>query len=104
MTLLLVGLALLVAWPLYNVALVLYTASDGVGAALRRRREPPPPPGHEPQVFWIVVPCLNEERVVGRTIRNALALGGPTGSRTRVLVVDDGSDDGTPAVIAAVED
>ncbi|HEV7896264.1 MAG TPA: glycosyltransferase [Planosporangium sp.] len=104
MTLLLVGLVLLVAWPLYNLALVLYTARDSVTAGRHRRRDAQAPTGHEPEVFWIVVPCLNEERVVGQTVRNALALRGPAGTRTRVLVVDDGSDDGTPAVIAAIGD
>jgi cellulose synthase/poly-beta-1,6-N-acetylglucosamine synthase-like glycosyltransferase len=104
MTLFLIGLALLVAWPLYNVALVLFTARDGVRAGWHRRGGAKPLTGSEPTVFWIVVPCLNEERVVGRTVRNALALKGPAGSRTRVLVVDDGSDDGTPDVIAAVDD
>jgi 1,2-diacylglycerol 3-beta-glucosyltransferase len=104
MTLLLVGLVLLVAWPLYNLALVLYTARDSVEAGRHRRSRAGSPTGHEPEVFWIVVPCLNEERVVGQTVRNALALQGPLGTRARVLVVDDGSDDGTPTVIAAVED
>jgi cellulose synthase/poly-beta-1,6-N-acetylglucosamine synthase-like glycosyltransferase len=104
MTLLLVGLALLAAWPLYNFALVLYTARDGVSGGRHRRSEPNSPTGYEPKVFWIVVPCLNEERVVGQTVRNALAMNGPLGTRTRVLVVDDGSDDGTPAVLDAIED
>lgn len=114
MTLLFIGIALLVAWPLYNVALVFYSTRDSVYAARHRRRgtgragsrhrDSGSPAGHEPEVFWIVVPCLNEERVIGRTVRNALALRGPAGTRTRVLVVDDGSDDGTPDVIAAIDD
>jgi len=104
MTLLLVGTALLVAWPLYNLALVFYTARDGANAGRHSRSEGNPATGHEPQVFWIVVPCLNEERVVGQTVRNALALRGPIGTSTRVLVVDDGSDDGTPDVLAAIDD
>ncbi|GII20973.1 glycosyltransferase family 2 protein [Planosporangium mesophilum] len=104
MTLLLVGLVLLVSWPLYNVALVLFATHDSVTAGRHRRFDARTPTGYEPEVFWIVVPCLNEERVVGRTVGNALALRGPIGTRTRVLVVDDGSDDGTPAVLSAIDD
>src|SRR4029450_2822830 len=61
-----------------------------------------PPTLHEPVVYWIIVPCLNEERVVANTVRNALALEGPTGTTTRVLVVDDGSDDETPVIVSAI--
>ena len=104
MTLLLVGLVLLVAWPLYNLALVYYTARDETNIGRHRLSEPEATSPHEPQVFWIVVPCLNEERVVGQTVRNALGLKGRPGTRTRVLVVDDGSDDGTPDVLAAIDD
>lgn len=55
-----------------------------------------------PTDFWIVVPCLNEERVVGRTVRSALALAAP-GAVSRVLAVDDASDDGTPEVLAGID-
>lgn len=52
-----------------------------------------------PTAYWLVIPCLNEERVVARTVRAALAL--PAGhGRVEVLVVDDGSDDGTPQALA----
>jgi glycosyltransferase involved in cell wall biosynthesis len=54
-----------------------------------------------PDTFWVMVPCLNEERVVGRTVRAALALTAP-GTETQVLVIDDASDDGTPAVLAGL--
>ena len=104
MTLLLVGLALLVAWPLYNFALVLYTTRDETNVGRHRPSTATAEDDHEPQMFWIVVPCLNEERVVGQTVRNALGLRGPAGSTTRVLVVDDGSDDNTPNVLAAIDD
>jgi glycosyltransferase involved in cell wall biosynthesis len=63
--------------------------SDGGGAA--------------PNTYWIMVPCLNEERVVGRTVRAALALAAP-GTETLVLVIDDASDDGTPAVLGLLAD
>src|SRR6185312_5754057 len=73
-------------------------------AGRHRRKDAATPTGHEPKTFWIVVPALNEERVVGRTVGAALALSGPAGTRTRVLVVDDGSDDGTPEVLAGITD
>ncbi|GGM65092.1 glycosyltransferase family 2 protein [Dactylosporangium sucinum] len=100
---LLVGFALLALWPAYNLALVVFSAGDSATAAHRRRRDAIAPNGNEPLTFWIVVPALNEERVVGRTVSAALALTGPVGTRTRVLVVDDGSDDGTPDVLAAID-
>ncbi|MEV4516866.1 glycosyltransferase family 2 protein [Dactylosporangium sp. NPDC049525] len=100
---LLVGFALLTLWPAYNLALVAFTTSDSATAGRRRRRDAVAPNEHEPLTFWIVVPALNEERVVGRTVSAALALAGPAGTRTRVLVVDDGSDDGTPDVLAAID-
>ncbi|WP_426511206.1 glycosyltransferase [Dactylosporangium sp. McL0621] len=99
---LLVGFALLTLWPAYNLALVAFSASDSATAGRRRRRDAIAPNGNEPLTFWIVVPALNEERVVGRTVGAALALSGPDGTRTRVLVVDDGSDD-TPDVLAAID-
>src|SRR5690242_1203154 len=100
---LLVGFALLTLWPAYNLALVAFSASDSATAGRRRRRDAIAPNRNEPLTFWIVVPALNEERVVGRTVAAALALSGPAGTRTRVLVVDDGSDDGTPDVLAAID-
>src|SRR3954470_24065514 len=100
---LLLGMALLVMWPLYNLVLVAYATVAQWSAARRDKHGACAPSGHEPEVFWIVVPCLNEERVVGQTVRNALGLQGPPGTRTRVLVVDDGSDDDTSGVLAAID-
>jgi cellulose synthase/poly-beta-1,6-N-acetylglucosamine synthase-like glycosyltransferase len=97
MSMILAGLVLLVAWPAYNLVLVVFSLRERAGTD-RYRVET----GHEPRIFWIVVPCLNEERVVERTVRAALALAGPAGTRTRVLVVDDASDDGTPRVLAGI--
>ncbi len=48
-----------------------------------------------------VIPCLNEERVLGESLDRLLRLPHP---RIRVLVVDDGSDDGTAEVVRAVQD
>lgn len=99
MTLLALGLVLLLAWPAYHVVLVACSwRGTRPGGRRGQRRDTA-----EPAVFWIVVPCLNEERVVARTVRSALDLVGPN-ARTEVLVVDDGSDDATPDVLAAIHD
>lgn len=48
-------------------------------------------------VRWcVLIPCLNEEAAIGNIIRSVLALGVP------VMVVDDGSDDRTPDIVAAL--
>jgi 1,2-diacylglycerol 3-beta-glucosyltransferase len=102
--LVLVGLALLVAWPVYTVILFVYSARNGATAGRHRRRvDLAAPVSAQPTTFWIVVPCLNEERVVATTVASALALTAPWGARSRVLVVDDGSDDATPDVLAAID-
>lgn len=44
----------------------------------------------------ILIPCLNEERAIGRVVTEALAIGLP------VIVVDDGSDDRTPDIVGAL--
>ncbi|UPG86051.1 glycosyltransferase family 2 protein [Luteibacter aegosomatis] len=44
----------------------------------------------------VLIPCLNEERAIGGVVADALALGLP------VIVVDDGSDDRTPEIVAAL--
>jgi 1,2-diacylglycerol 3-beta-glucosyltransferase len=102
--LVLVGLALLAAWPVHTVILFLYSARTGATAGRHRPRAgsvaPATPP---PTTFWIVVPCLDEERVVADTVANALALKAPWGSRARVLAVDLGSDDATPDVLDALD-
>jgi 1,2-diacylglycerol 3-beta-glucosyltransferase len=102
MTLTAIGLLLLVAWPLYNLTLV-WVAARANRADRRRSLEPQTVQSSSPNVFWIVVPCLNEERVVNRTSAAALALAGPPGSRTYVLVVDDASEDGTRGVLSSIQ-
>lgn len=46
-------------------------------------------------LFVLLVPALNEERVIGKTIASLLGLHG----NFRVLVIDDASDDGTVAAV-----
>lgn len=55
-------------------------------------------PGRYPKVA-IVVPCFNEERTVGKTMESLLALTYPR-DMLEVLVVDDGSKDGTGSIVA----
>jgi cellulose synthase/poly-beta-1,6-N-acetylglucosamine synthase-like glycosyltransferase len=47
--------------------------------------------------FVLVVPALNEELVIGNTLRHLLSL---AGDNFLVLVMDDGSDDRTAAVVS----
>lgn len=44
----------------------------------------------------VLIPCLNEERAIARIVAETLALGMP------VIVVDDGSDDRTPDIVATL--
>lgn len=104
MALIIVGVGLLVAWPVYMLALFVWSARNTATAGRHRRQvDVAAPTAAQPTTFWIVVPCLNEERVVATTVASALALPGPWGTRTRVLVVDDGSDDATPDVLAGID-
>src|SRR5437763_16987631 len=48
----------------------------------------------EPMAVYFLVPCLNEEAVIGSTLVSLLQ-----NPRARVVVVDDGSDDRTPNVV-----
>ncbi|MBV8159294.1 MAG: glycosyltransferase family 2 protein, partial [Acidimicrobiia bacterium] len=48
---------------------------------------PPAPTGYD---VYFLVPCLNEELVIGATVHRLLGEG-----ERRVIVIDDGSDDGT---------
>ncbi len=53
------------------------------------------------RLFYVfVVPCLNEELVIGRTIARLLDLPGPPSA---VLVINDGSEDRTADVVRAAD-
>ncbi|MFC8722121.1 glycosyltransferase family 2 protein, partial [Kitasatospora sp. NPDC057198] len=60
-----------------------------VRAEQRQGAEPPLPA--EELVFWFLVPCLDEEAVIGATVANLLS----QDPRARVTVVDDASADAT---------
>ncbi|GAA4933875.1 glycosyltransferase [Actinoplanes utahensis] len=97
------GYALLLAWPVSTVVLVWFALRySGTHRAKTVNRSVAGGDGR-PQHFWIIVPALNEEAVVANTVGAALKLRGPAGTLSRVLVVDDGSDDRTPEVLAAID-
>jgi glycosyltransferase involved in cell wall biosynthesis len=54
-----------------------------------------------PEAVSIIVPVYNEEGAIASTLAAIDATMQPTGRRYEVLVVDDGSADGTPLALAA---
>jgi 1,2-diacylglycerol 3-beta-glucosyltransferase len=90
-------LALLLLWPAHN----LLVAAIG----MRATRPATPAAGKDdsgaPCHFWLIIPALNEERVIAQTVASALALHA-AGTPARVLVVDDASDDATPHALAQI--
>ncbi|GAA2693803.1 glycosyltransferase [Actinoplanes palleronii] len=97
------GYAILLAWPLSTVILVWFAVRYGGTHRAKVVNKALASGGGKPGYFWIIVPALNEEAVVANTVKAALGLRGPGGTLTRVLVVDDGSDDRTPEVLAAID-
>jgi 1,2-diacylglycerol 3-beta-glucosyltransferase len=95
-----VGYAVMLAWPVSTLALVSFAVRY---VAAHGQRSRPSLEDGTPEHFWIIVPALNEEVVVGNTVAAALTLTGPGGTLARVLVVDDGSDDRTPEVLAGID-
>ena len=57
--------------------------------------------GFEPHVTF-VIPCMNEERAIEVSVVNSFAADYPEG-KLDVIVIDDGSTDGTPAVLAELQ-
>ena len=53
---------------------------------------------YEPSVTF-VIPCMNEERAISTSVLNSLAADYPE-DKVEVIVVDDGSTDATPSVLA----
>src|SRR3954466_4029287 len=84
-----------------TTAVVLFSLSYTFALFLVSRRKSgsllPPP---DRLFFVFVVPCLNEELVVARSLDRLLAM--PSGDFA-VLVVDDGSEDATADIVRAYE-
>lgn len=83
-------------WVLSGLALI---ASFGMNWRRMRRipRLSPPCLPPDPPLISILIPARNEERVIGRCVRGVLAQRYPN---FEVIVVDDGSTDRTPAILA----
>jgi cellulose synthase/poly-beta-1,6-N-acetylglucosamine synthase-like glycosyltransferase len=77
---------------------VVVTTSYALAAFMRsRRRRPDPLPAPEGLFYVFLIPCLNEELVVEASLDRLLAL---PSDNVAVLVIDDGSDDRTAALVA----
>jgi cellulose synthase/poly-beta-1,6-N-acetylglucosamine synthase-like glycosyltransferase len=90
----LVGISASLWGPLLGMV-VFALAYLALFAGLAHVGQRPPPAGPRP-FFVFIVPCLNEELVIGRCLDKLLAM---PGGDFAVLVIDDGSDDGTAAVV-----
>jgi 1,2-diacylglycerol 3-beta-glucosyltransferase len=64
-------------------------------AALGARRRAEPRSNQLSLFFVVLVPCLNEASVIGKTLDSIASLRG----RFHVVVLDDASDDGSPEVV-----
>jgi 1,2-diacylglycerol 3-beta-glucosyltransferase len=60
----------------------------------------PPPEGADGFTWVFLVPAMNEEVVIADSVRRLIEL--PV-ARKRILVIDDGSEDRTPEIIARIE-
>ncbi len=88
-----ITLFVLAVWPLYNIGMALL--------ALRPTAGPSAPAARTRHQYWLLIPALNEGRVLARSVATALALDTPD-TPVRVMVIDDGSDDDTAEVLAGI--
>lgn len=88
-----------VAYGILMLVLSRFEPSGSTPVAGGRRKPDTRLAAHPYLVF--VLPCLNEERVIGASLQRLMALDYPS---MHVVVVDDGSDDDTAAVVRAHAD
>ena len=81
------------------IAVYFVTSSYLLAAAAITARAPRPSEYSRKLFCVLVVPALNEELVIGNTVRHLLSL---KGENYLVLVIDDGSNDRTGDVVRKV--
>jgi 1,2-diacylglycerol 3-beta-glucosyltransferase len=84
------------------LAMLAWTAILFVRGQRARLRPPAPPADGGGSLTWVfLVPALNEPVTIADSVRRLLEV---DVSRRKVIVIDDGSDDGTPAALAEIDD
>jgi cellulose synthase/poly-beta-1,6-N-acetylglucosamine synthase-like glycosyltransferase len=84
------------------VAMFLWTLLLFVRAQGAVAHPPPVPSGGADEFSWVfLVPALNEEVTIADSVQRLLAV--PV-ARRRIVVIDDGSEDRTPEILAGIED
>jgi cellulose synthase/poly-beta-1,6-N-acetylglucosamine synthase-like glycosyltransferase len=81
-------------WLAFLIVVLLGLCQQSLFTVLGRVRTRPARDGDLP-FFVFVIPCLNEEVVIGRSLDTLLGMAGDFA----VLVIDDGSDDGTARIV-----
>ncbi len=83
------------------VAMLLWTALLFVRGQRSRRHAPDAPQAGADRLTWVfLVPALNEEVTIRDSVKRLLQV---EVTRRRIVVIDDGSDDRTPDVLASID-
>ena len=60
-------------------------------------------PGDEQPLLSVVIPCMNEEQVIRETCHRLLSVLGAAEFQVELILVDDGSKDGTPEILRELQ-
>jgi len=60
-------------------------------------------PNEQKPLLSVVIPCMNEELVIRETCRRLITVLGATDFHFELIFVDDGSKDGTPEILRALQ-
>ncbi|MBU6266938.1 MAG: glycosyltransferase [Sphingomonadales bacterium] len=88
-------------WTFFFAIALGIARSVGLAVLALTARRPVPPPLHQPgdaPLVTVIVPAFNEERVIEASVRRVLD---SDYAPLQVIVVDDGSQDRTSAIVAA---